>query len=71
MTMATRRKRVRDPRGGEVHLPHERVEILGVMRNLDRTLLRVKWHGGGYCIVFPDDSEDEDRPAESQEIILH
>lgn len=71
MTMATLQKLVRDPRSGEVHLPHERVEILGVMRNLDRTLLRVKWQGGGYCIVFPDDIEDEERPAQSQEIILH
>lgn len=71
MTMATLQKLVRDPRSGEVHLPHERVEILGVMRNQDRTLLRVKWQGGGDCIVFPHDIEDEDRSAQSQEIILH
>jgi hypothetical protein len=71
MTMATLQKLVRDPRSGEVHLPNERVEILGVMRNLDRTLLRVKWQRGGDCIVFPDDIKDEDRPAQSQEIILH
>jgi len=45
MTMATLQKLVRDPRSGEIHLPHECVEILGVMRNLDRTLLRVKWQG--------------------------
>jgi hypothetical protein len=35
MTMATLQKLVRDPRSGEVHLPNERVEILGVMRNLE------------------------------------
>lgn len=68
--MATLQKLVRDPRSGEVHLPHERLEILGVMRNLDRTLLRVKWQRGGDCIVFPDDIEDERRSVQSQEIIL-
>jgi hypothetical protein len=71
MTMATLQKLVRDPRSGEVHLPHECVEILGVMRNLDRTLLWVKWQRGGDCIVFPDDIEDVDHPAQSQEIVLH
>jgi len=71
MTTATLQKLVRDPRSGEVHLPHERVEILRVMRNLDRTLLRVKWQRGGDCIVFPDDIEDEDRPVQSPEINLH
>ncbi len=71
MTTATLQKLVRDPRSGEVHLPHERVEILHVMRNLDRTLLRVKWQRGGDCIVFPDDIEDEDRLAQSPEINLH
>jgi hypothetical protein len=71
MTMATLQKLVRDPRSGEVHLPHECVEILHVIRNLDRTLLRVKWKKGGDCIVFPNDIEDEGRPVQSQEEILH
>jgi len=70
MMTATLQKLVRDPRTGEVHLPHERVEILGVLRNLDRTLLRVKWQTGSDCIVFPDDIEDEDRPVRSPEIHL-
>ena len=53
MATATLQKLVRDPRSGEVHLPHERVQLLGVVRNLDRILLRVKWQGGGDCICFP------------------
>jgi hypothetical protein len=69
--MATLQKLVRDPRSGEVHLPHECVEILRVIRNLDRALLRVKWQKGGDCIVFPNDIEDEGRPVQSQEEILH
>ena len=71
MTTATLQKLVRDPRSGEVHLPHERMQVLGVVRNLDRILLRVKWQRGGDCIVFPDDIEDEERPVQPQEIILH
>jgi hypothetical protein len=55
MTTATLLKVVRDPRNGEVHLPNEQVAILSVMRNLDRTLLKVKWQSGGDCVVFPDD----------------
>ena len=71
MTMATLQKLVRDPRSGEVHLPHERVQVLGIVRDLDRILLRVKWQRGGDCILFPDDIEDEDRSVQSHEIILH
>jgi hypothetical protein len=48
-------KVVRDPRSGEVHLPNERVAILRVAHNLDRTLLKVRWQSGGDCMVFPDD----------------
>jgi hypothetical protein len=59
MTTATLQKLVRDPRSGEVHLPSEQIEILDVMQNLDRTLLRVKWRNGGDCIVFPDDIQDQ------------
>jgi hypothetical protein len=69
MTTATLQKLVRDPRSGEVHLPHERVQVLSVVRNLDRILLRVKWQRGS--IVFPDDIEDEEQPVQPQEIIVH
>jgi hypothetical protein len=39
---ATLVKWVRDPRSGEVHLPSKEVTIIGVMRNLDRTLMKVR-----------------------------
>lgn len=58
MTTATLAKVVRDPRSGEVHLPHERVAIMSVMRNLDRTLLRIRWQAGGICVVFPEDLDE-------------
>jgi hypothetical protein len=54
-------KVVRDPRSGEVHLPEEQVAIMSVMRNLDRTLLKVRWQAGGDCVVFPEDL-DENQP---------
>jgi hypothetical protein len=46
---------VRDPRSGEVHLPSEEVTVIGVMRNLDRTLMKVRWQAGGDCVVFPEE----------------
>ena len=52
---ATLVKWVRDPRSGEVHLPSEEVTIIGVMRNLDRTLMKVRWQAGGDCVVFPEE----------------
>jgi hypothetical protein len=55
MNTATLAKMVRDPRSGEIHLPSEQVAIMGVMRNLDRTLLKVRWQTGGDCVVFPED----------------
>ena len=55
MTTATLNRAVRDPRSGEVHLPSERVAILSVIQNLDRTLLKVKWQAGGDCVVFPEE----------------
>lgn len=55
MPTATLAKMVRDPRSGQLHLPNETVTILAVIRNLDRTLLMVRWQGGGDCMVFPDD----------------
>jgi hypothetical protein len=54
MDTATLASWVRDPRSGEVHLPSEKVTIIGVIRNLDRTLMKVRWHAGGDCVVFPE-----------------
>jgi hypothetical protein len=42
MNTATLVKWVRDPRSGEVHLPSEEVTIMGVIRNMDRTLMKVR-----------------------------
>lgn len=55
MNTATLVQSVRDPRSGEVHLPSEEVTIIGVMRNLDRTLMKVRWQAGGDCVVFPEE----------------
>ena len=55
MTTATLVKMIRDPRSGKIHLPSERVAILAIVRNLDRTLFKVRWQAGGDCVVFPDD----------------
>ena len=62
MQTATLAKIVRDPRSGEVHVPNERVAILAITQNLDRTLLKVRWEAGGDCVIFPDDV-DEKTPA--------
>ena len=37
------------------HLPGEGVTIISNMRNLDRTLVKVKWQTGGECVLFPED----------------
>ena len=55
MNTATLVTSVRDPRSGEVHLPSEQVTIMGVLRNLDRTLMKVRWQAGGDCVVFPEE----------------
>jgi len=55
MNTATLVTSVRDPRSGEVHLPSEQVTIMSVMRNLDRTLMKVRWEAGGDCVVFPEE----------------
>ncbi len=55
MNTATLVTSVRDPRSGEVHLPSEEVTIMGVMRNMDRTLMKVRWQAGGDCVVFPEE----------------
>ncbi len=57
MNTATLVKWVRDPRSGEVHLPREEVTIMGVIRNMDRTLMKVRWQDGGDCVVFPEELE--------------
>lgn len=58
MNTATLGKIVRDPRSGEVHLPSEEVTIMGVIRNMDRTLMKVRWQAGGDCVVFPEELEE-------------
>lgn len=55
---------VRDPRSGEVHLPREEVTIIGLVRNMDRTLMKVRWQAEGDCVVFPEELA-EIRQAES------
>jgi hypothetical protein len=55
MNTATLITSVRDPRSGEVHLPSEKVTIMSVMRNMDRTLMKVRWEAGGDCVVFPEE----------------
>ena len=55
MNTATLVTSVRDPRSGEVHLPSEKVTIMSVMRNMDRTLMKVRWEAGGDCVVFPEE----------------
>jgi hypothetical protein len=58
MTIATLVKSVRDPRSGEVDLPREEVTVMNVIRNLDRTLLKVRWPTVAECVVFPDELEE-------------
>jgi len=58
MNTATLVKFVRDPRSGEVHRPNEEVTVMSVIRNLDRTLLKVRWQAGGECMVFAEELEE-------------
>jgi|SRR5208283_1374068 len=67
MTTATLVKVVRDPRSGESHLPREQVAIMSVRRNLDRTLLKVRWQAGGDCLVFPEDLDENLQDVVSDE----
>ena len=55
MNTATLVKCVRDPRSGEVHYPSEEVSVMSVIRNMDRTLMKVRWQAGGDCVVFPEE----------------
>jgi hypothetical protein len=57
MNMATLVTWVRDPRSSEIHLPSEEVTIMGVIRNLYRTLMKVRWQAGGECLVYPEELE--------------
>jgi hypothetical protein len=57
MNMATLVTWVRDPRSGEIHLPSKEVTIMGVIRNLYRTLMKVRWQAGGECLVYPEELE--------------
>ena len=52
---ATLLRMVRDPRTGEVHLPHEPLSIIRTMENLGRTLIKIKWQAGGESVLLPDD----------------
>ena len=61
MNTATLVKWVRDPRSGEVHLPSEEVTIMATIRNMDRTLMKVRWQAGGECVVFPEELEQISR----------
>jgi hypothetical protein len=57
MTRATLSRMVRDHRTGQVHMPHEPVAVLGVMQNLGRTLIKIKWLAGGESVLLPEDIE--------------
>jgi hypothetical protein len=58
MNTATLVTSVRDPRSGQVHRPSEQVTIMSVMRNMDRTLMKVRWQTGGDCVLFPEELEE-------------
>ena len=51
---ATLLRMVRDPRTGQVHVPHEPLSIIRTMENLGRTLIKIKWQTGGESVIFPD-----------------
>jgi hypothetical protein len=55
MNTATLASSVGKPHSGEVHFPSEEVAIIGVIRNPDRTLMKLRWHAGGDCVVFPEE----------------
>ncbi len=58
---ATLQRMVRDPRTGEVHMPHESLSIIRTMENLGRTLIKIKWQaGGGESVLLPDDLDSYD-----------
>ena len=56
----TLQRMVRDPRTGEVHLPHEPLSIIRTMENLGRTLIKIKWQAAGESVLLPDDIDSYD-----------
>jgi hypothetical protein len=56
----TLQRMVRDPRTGEVHMPHESLSIIRTMENLGRTLIKIKWQAGGESVLLPDDLASHD-----------
>jgi hypothetical protein len=65
MRTAALHRMVRDPRTGELHLPHEPVLITGTIENLGRTLFRARWSEGGETILLRDDLETPSIEMES------
>ncbi len=57
---ATLQRMVRDPRTGEVHMPHEPLSIVRTMENLGRTLIKIRWQAGGESVLVPDDIYSND-----------
>ena len=39
-----------------------------VIRNLDRTLLKVRWQAGGECVVFPEDLRKSVRASDVDDV---
>jgi hypothetical protein len=65
MSTATLKRMVRDPRTGEVHMPHEPVEIIRTVENLGRTLIEIRWRTGGESVLFPDDLDTSRASSDS------
>ena len=57
---ATLQRVVRDPRTGEVHVPHEALSIIRITENLGRTLIKIRWQTGGESVLLPDDIDSYD-----------
>ena len=57
---ATLQRMVRDPRTGEVHVPHEALSIVRIMENLGRTLIKIRWQTSGESVLLPDDIDSYD-----------
>jgi hypothetical protein len=55
MVTATLQRMVRDPRTGEVHMPHEPLSIIWTVENLGRTLIKIRWQAGGESVLLSDD----------------
>lgn len=66
MSKATLMRVVRNPRRGQIHLPNERFKVVEVMRNVDRSLLKVRWQAGGDRVIFPDELNQNQGVASSE-----